>query len=115
MLPAHRRDHSRFRQRLVIARHRPLLQGRNGSPKFVITLSMPARLTMATPFQRPFAVVRNRIAGAFEGSRWHIQVGKLGFLQQQDVRPSLYRSHHVTFSRRAFRELTFQVANAHAL
>jgi hypothetical protein len=27
--------------------------GRSGSPKFVTTPSMPQRLAMATPFQRP--------------------------------------------------------------
>src|SRR5215831_8012063 len=83
--------------------------GRNGSPKFEITPPMPQRLAIATPFHRPspwcassYPAWLNVSTGASASASFVSCIRSTsGFVRS---------SHHMTFSRRAFSELTFQVA-----
>src|SRR2546427_2359199 len=86
-----------------------VLAGSRGSPKLVTTFSIPHRLAMATPFHRPSPWC----ASAYPALR-KASVGASGSASLVSCMSSTSgrarSSHQVTFSRRAFSELTFQVA-----
>src|SRR5687767_6325986 len=86
-----------------------VLGGCSGSPKFVTTSPIPTRLAMATPFQRPSPWCATSYPAPVKASRG---ISSSASLVSCMSRTSGFArsSHHVTFSSRAFSELTFQVA-----
>src|SRR5205823_5021646 len=54
--------------------------------KLVTTPSIPHRLAMATPFQRP-SMMRQHVACAAEGVRGRVRIRELGLLHEEHVRP----------------------------